>query len=131
MFKPGDKVLVLFPNTRTSTCRPDTMVHMTVESKVGEVDYIVIKTPGRRKSRQLCHVNMLKEYIERNQNGYSVTPVCSVGPNANRWYIMTLLTQDKGAEINNQNVHAAMVSSKEYQCEIAKFRCACSSWMKN
>ena len=49
-----------------------------IESKVGEVDYIV-KTPDRRKSRQLCHINMLKEYVDRNDDG-SVKPVCSVGP---------------------------------------------------
>ena len=45
---------------------------------MGEVDYIV-KTPDRRKRWQLCHINMLKEYVERNDDG-SVKPVCSVGP---------------------------------------------------
>ena len=45
---------------------------------MGEVDYI-IKTPETRKSRQLCHINMLKEYVERN-NDERVKPVCSVGP---------------------------------------------------
>ena len=45
---------------------------------MGEVDYIV-KTPDRRKIRQLCHINMLKEYVDRNDDG-SVKPVCSVGP---------------------------------------------------
>ena len=38
-----------------------------VESKVGEVDNIV-KTPDRRKNRQLCHVNMLQEYEDRNES---------------------------------------------------------------
>ena len=45
---------------------------------MGEVDYI-IKTPETRKSRQLCHINMLKEYVERNDDE-RVKPVCSVGP---------------------------------------------------
>ena len=46
----------------------------TEESKVGEVDYIV-KTPDRHKSRQLCHINILKEYVDRNDDGI-VKPVC-------------------------------------------------------
>ena len=45
-----------------------------------EMNYVV-KTPDRRKSRQLCHVNMLKEYIDRNQNNDNAKPVCSVNLN--------------------------------------------------
>ena len=45
---------------------------------MGEVDYMV-KTPDRRKSIQLCHINMLKQYIDRNDDN-SAKPVCSVGP---------------------------------------------------
>ena len=44
---------------------------------MGEVDYI-IKTPDGRKSRQLCHINMLKEHVDRNDDD-SVIPVYSVG----------------------------------------------------
>ena len=51
----------------------------TVESKVGEVDYI-IKTSDRRKSRQLCHINMVKEYVDRSDDDDDIVkPVCSVG----------------------------------------------------
>ena len=39
----------------------------TIEQKVNEVDYIV-KTPGRRKEKRLCHVNMLKPYHGREDN---------------------------------------------------------------
>ena len=76
-FSPGDKVLVLFPIPGHPV---QARYHgpYVIESKVGEVDYIV-KTPDRRKSRQLCHINMLKEYVDRNDDG-SVKPVCSVGP---------------------------------------------------
>ena len=76
-FSPGDKVLVLFPIPGHPL---QARYHgpYVIESKVGEVDYIV-KTPDRRKSRQLCHINMLKEYVDRNDDG-SVKPVCSVGP---------------------------------------------------
>ena len=76
-FSPGDKVLVLFPIPGHPL---QARYHgpYVIESKVGEVDYIV-KTLDRRKSRQLCHINMLKEYVDRNDDG-SVKPVCSVGP---------------------------------------------------
>ena len=76
-FKPGDKVLVLFPIPGHPL---QARYHgpYVVESKVGEVDYIV-KTPDRRKSRQLCHINMLKKYIERSDN-VTTQPVCSIGP---------------------------------------------------
>ncbi|MCU7801257.1 MAG: reverse transcriptase, partial [gamma proteobacterium symbiont of Lucinoma myriamae] len=65
-FQPGDKVLALLPIPG----RPLQARYFgpyTVERKVNDVDYIV-NTPGRRKQRQLCHINMLKEYHER-ENG--------------------------------------------------------------
>ena len=79
VFSPGDKVLVLFPIPGHPL---QARYHgpYIIESKVGEVDYIV-KTPDRRKSRQLCHINMLKEYVDRN-NDSSAKPVCSVGPSS-------------------------------------------------
>lgn len=33
--------------------------------KVSDLDYIS-KTPDRRKARQLCHINMIKAYHDRN-----------------------------------------------------------------
>ena len=79
IFSPGDKVLVLFPIPGHPL---QARYHgpYTIESKVGEVDYIV-KTPDRHKSRQLCHINMLKEYVDRNDDS-SAKPVCSVGPSS-------------------------------------------------
>ena len=35
----------------------------TVEKKASDLNYI-ITTPGRRKEKQLCHINMLKEYVD-------------------------------------------------------------------
>ena len=49
------------------------------ESEVGEVDYIV-KTPDRRKSRQLCHIKVLKEYVDRNDDGSVKTSVLYYSP---------------------------------------------------
>ncbi|KAK4312189.1 hypothetical protein Pmani_016345 [Petrolisthes manimaculis] len=59
-FQVGEEVLVLLPfQGKPLTARYSGPY--VVEKRVGEVDYIV-KTPDRRKSHQLCHVNMLKQY---------------------------------------------------------------------
>ena len=47
----------------------------TVDKQISDVNYIV-NTPGRCKQKQLCHVNMLKQYIDRNSS--SVTPISVV-----------------------------------------------------
>ena len=47
----------------------------TVDKQISDVNYIV-NTPGRRKQIQLCHVNMLKQYIDRDSS--SVTPISVV-----------------------------------------------------
>ena len=67
VFKPGDRVLVLFPLQSNPLCA---RFHgpYEIDKRVGEVDYLV-KTPDRRKPCQLCHVNMLKEYVGRDQKG--------------------------------------------------------------
>ena len=66
IFRPGDQVLVLLPihgqPLQARYCGP-----YSIEQKVNEVDYLV-KTPGRRKERRLCHVNMLKPYHGREGN---------------------------------------------------------------
>ena len=41
--------------------------------KTSDVNYIV-HTPERRKSKQLCHINMLKKYVNRDSS-----LECSVG----------------------------------------------------
>ena len=65
-FKPGDKVLALLPipgRPLQARCYGPYTVH----KKVFDVNYI-INTPGRRKQKQLCHINMLKEYIDRDNS---------------------------------------------------------------
>ena len=70
-FKSGDKVLalLLIPG------RPLQARYFgpyTVEKKVSDLNYIII-TPNRRKQKQLCHINMLKEYVDRHS--LNVAPV--------------------------------------------------------
>ena len=63
IFKPGDKVLVLLP-VQGNTLQARYHGPYKVLKRVGDLDYI-IETPDRRKSTQLCHVNMVKPYFER------------------------------------------------------------------
>ena len=72
-FKPGDKVLVLFP-LQTNPLQARFHGPYEVEKRIGDLDYLV-RTPDRRKKSQLCHINMLKAYVERGQ-----PQVAAVGP---------------------------------------------------
>lgn len=64
-FEPGDKILVLLPMPgkplKAKFHGPD-----FVEERLGPVDY-VISTPDRRKSKRVCHVNLLKRYYGREE----------------------------------------------------------------
>lgn len=51
-----------------------------VEKRLGELNY-VIATPDQRKTRRLCHVNMLKAYIDKTETrneGFAVNVVAPV-----------------------------------------------------
>jgi len=66
-FRPGDKILVLMP-------MPGKPLHAkyhgpyTVEQQLGPVDYVIC-TPDRRKTKMVCHVNLLKPYHKRESGG--------------------------------------------------------------
>ena len=65
-FKPGDKVLALLPIPG----RPLQARYFgpyTIDKKTSDLNYI-INTPGGRKNKQMCHVNMLKEYFDRDSS---------------------------------------------------------------
>ena len=75
-FKSGDKVLALLPIPG----RPLQARYFdpyTVEKKASDLNYI-ITTPDRRKQKQLCHINMLKEYVDRSINVTTVNVISSV-----------------------------------------------------
>ena len=60
--EPGDKVLALLPIPG----KPLQALYYgpyTVDKKLSDVNYTV-NTPGRRKQPQVCHINMLKKYID-------------------------------------------------------------------
>ena len=61
--RKDDKVLILLSvpgePLRAKFCGP-----YEVEKKVNDLNYVV-STPDRRKTKRLCHINMLKQYFER------------------------------------------------------------------
>lgn len=61
--KPGDKVLVFLP-IPGHPLQARYYGPYEIERKISDVNYVV-STPGRRKQKQVCHINMLKEYHER------------------------------------------------------------------
>uniref|UniRef100_A0A8B9H0C2 ribonuclease H n=1 Tax=Astyanax mexicanus TaxID=7994 RepID=A0A8B9H0C2_ASTMX len=73
-FKCGDQVLVLLPIPGSALCAKFSGPY-TVERKLSETDYI-IHTPDRQRKTRVCHINMLKPYVQRGkQNAPSVKPV--------------------------------------------------------
>ena len=74
-FDPGDKVLLFLP-VPGQPLQARYYGPYEIKSKVNDLNYIV-ETPGRRKNRRLCHVNMLKAYVDRIEN-VQIKPVVSV-----------------------------------------------------
>ena len=72
-FKIGDKVLALLP-INNSPLQARYFGPYVIEKKLSDLNYVVT-TPDRRKKSQLCHINMLKPYIERKSNNSSVQPI--------------------------------------------------------
>ena len=63
----------------------------TVDKKTSEVNYIG-NTPWRCKQKQLCHVNMLKQYIDRDSS--SVIPIS----------VVSLIPQEQ-SEMNSEDMN--------------------------
>ena len=65
-FQVGDKVLAMLP-IPGSPLKARFYGPYVVSRRVGDLDYELL-TPGRRKAKQLCHINMLKLYHEREDS---------------------------------------------------------------
>ncbi|XP_076859481.1 uncharacterized protein LOC143512733 [Brachyhypopomus gauderio] len=64
-FKVGDRVLVLLPIPGSPLCTRFSGPYM-VKAKTSPTNYI-LATPDRRRKSRLCHINLLKPYIDRHQ----------------------------------------------------------------
>jgi RNase H-like domain found in reverse transcriptase/Reverse transcriptase (RNA-dependent DNA polymerase)/Integrase zinc binding domain/Integrase core domain len=102
-FSPGDKVLALLPvpgkPLQARYCGP-----YTVEKKLSDLNYVV-NTPGRRKQNQLCHVNMLKPYFDRDNLLKPVNLVHSTSHNDVKKDSKDTENSDPGsAKLNNSDI---------------------------
>ena len=81
-FQPGDKVLMLTPLSGQPMSAKFTGPY-EVLLKLSDVNYLV-KTPDRRKSQRVCHINMLKPYFTRDETNVvaSVNTAIKVGSNS-------------------------------------------------
>jgi hypothetical protein len=73
-FQVGDQVLAMLPMPG-SPLKARFYGPYVISRRVGDLDYELL-TPGRRKQKQLCHINMLKLYKQRNHDT-EVKPVMS------------------------------------------------------
>ncbi|KAJ8032010.1 hypothetical protein HOLleu_25409 [Holothuria leucospilota] len=62
-FRPGDKVLVFLP-VSGQPLQARFQGPYVIERKVSDTDYVIL-TPDKRKSKRVCHINMMKRYYER------------------------------------------------------------------
>ena len=77
-FEPGDKVFALLP-IPGKPLQARYYGPYIVDKKLSDVNYIV-NTPGRRKQKQLCHINMLKKYIDRDSSVISSVNLVNTVP---------------------------------------------------
>ncbi len=108
-FQPGDKVLVLFP-LQGDPFKARFSGPWEIERKMSDVNYIV-KTPGRKKKNQLCHVNMLKPFHERDREnggdvveGVRTVSVVNVTTEAEEKWSEVKLSRCEGVVLENSAV---------------------------
>ena len=77
-FKSGDKVLALLP-IPSRPLQARFFGPYTVEKKASDLNYIII-TPDRRKQKQLCHINMLNKYVDKDSSNVALVNVIGSVP---------------------------------------------------
>ncbi len=73
-FQPGDSVLVLLP-VPGSVMQAKFSGPYVIDKRLSDTNY-VIRTPDRRRKSRMCHINMLKAYVSRDE----AKPVVPVNP---------------------------------------------------
>uniref|UniRef100_A0AAQ4NYV1 Gypsy retrotransposon integrase-like protein 1 n=1 Tax=Gasterosteus aculeatus aculeatus TaxID=481459 RepID=A0AAQ4NYV1_GASAC len=109
-FVPGDQVLVLLPIPGSSLSASFSGPYI-VERKVSDTNYI-IKTPDRRRTSRLCHVNMLKAYhVRDSSDSPSSAPVQSAGSS------MALVVPVPAVDLEENNTDGLELRHSLQQCK--------------
>ena len=93
-FNPGQKVLALLP-VPGNPLNSRFFGPYVIQKKLSNLNYLVV-TPDRRKQTQLCHVNMLKPYVERSTD--VVLQPASVN------VVVSEPKEDLSSELNSNNL---------------------------
>ena len=72
------------------------------EKKENDLNYVIV-TPKRRKTKQLCHVNMLKSYYER-KSGVQVVNTIEIGNNTDVADTTELFNLSESTKLHNSDV---------------------------
>ena len=105
-FKSGDKVLARLP-IPGKLLQARYFGLYNVEKKACDLNY-QLTTPDRRKQKQLCHINMLKEYVDRDCSNDAPVNVISSVPK----------TQ---CEMSCEEVDCEEMNCEEVDCEEMNF----------
>ena len=100
-FRPGDKVLALLP-VPGNTLQARYFGPYLIEKKENDLNYVIV-TPDRRKTKQLCHVNMLKSYYER-KSGVQVVNAIEIGNNTDIADTTELFNLSESTKLDNSDV---------------------------
>lgn len=79
LFNVGDKVLVLLP-VPGNPLKAEFSGPWKILKKMNDVNYL-IETPDRRRKTRICHINMIKSFIDRDEEE-SVEPISVVSVEA-------------------------------------------------
>ena len=116
-FKPGDKVLVFLP-IPNQPLQARYFGPYEIESKIKDLNYVV-NTPGRRKERRVCHVNMIKEYLHRENNVDIITNNVD-GIVSNMINISEDVTNDFTLDSSvKDNIQSARLKNSDYLANIS------------
>lgn len=106
-FQSGERVLVLLPVVGSGLQAKFSGPYV-VDRKLSDTDY-VIRTPDRRRKTRVCHVNMLKTYVDRNNSVSSplvVAPMALVS-------VVTYSPSDDGLDDRRSSVSSVRLRNSE------------------
>ena len=119
-FEPGDKVLALLPIPG----RPLQSRYYgpyTVDKKLSDVNYIV-NTPGRRKQKQLCHINMLKKYIDSDSSVISSVNLVNSVPHEQNQMDSEYMNFVKSDRSSSEYQNTDILKDLDQNCLISRLR---------
>lgn len=99
-FSTGDKVLVLLP-VQGAALEAKFSGPYVIDKKLSDTNYVV-RTPDRRRKCRVCHINMLKHYVSREDDLESKSSV--IAP------VAVVITSDSGSDEDGLSMLKSLIS---------------------